>query len=131
MCVIIRYCAQHEIGMLKCYITCCSDFFYLIYHKTIKSLFPIKIFFKFIQFSQTSERTVLLPKLPISIITFFPNKNCLRTVRLNYSKKLSQGCFMEYNNAYLYEYMKLTEKVQRLVIKMLCQVNHCFIIINA
>jgi hypothetical protein len=37
---------------------------------------------------------------------------------LDYSKKLSQGCFIKYNNACLYEYIKLSEKVQMLVIKM-------------
>jgi hypothetical protein len=30
-----------------------------------------------------------------------------------------------------YEYIKLTEKVQRRVIKMFYKVNHCFIIMNA
>jgi hypothetical protein len=30
-----------------------------------------------------------------------------------------------------YEYIKLTENVQRLVIKMFYQVNHCFFIMNA
>jgi hypothetical protein len=29
-------------------------------------------------------------------------------------EKLSQGCFIEYNNAYLYENIKLSEKVQTL-----------------
>jgi hypothetical protein len=29
-------------------------------------------------------------------------------------ENLSQGCFIEYNNAYLYEYIKLSEKVQTL-----------------
>jgi hypothetical protein len=29
-------------------------------------------------------------------------------------EKLSQGCFIEYSNAYLYEYIKLSEKVQTL-----------------
>jgi hypothetical protein len=47
------------------------------------------------------------------------NKNCRRTATLDYSKKLSQECFIEYNNAYLYEYIKFPKKVQRLVIKML------------
>jgi hypothetical protein len=28
---------------------------------------------------------------------------------------LSQGCFTEYNNAYLYEYINLSEKVRKLV----------------
>jgi hypothetical protein len=35
---------------------------------------------------------------------------------LGYLKKLSQGCFIEYNNAYLYEYIKLSKKIQKLVI---------------
>jgi hypothetical protein len=45
--------------------------------------------------------------------------------------KLSQVCFIVYNNVYLYEYIKLSQKVQRLVIKMFYQVNHCLIIMNA
>jgi translation initiation factor 2 beta subunit (eIF-2beta)/eIF-5 len=46
-------------------------------------------------------------------------------------EKLSQGCFIEYYNAYLHEYIKLSKKVQRLVIKMIYRVNHCLIIMNA
>jgi hypothetical protein len=45
-------------------------------------------------------------------------------------EKLSQGCFIEYNNTYLYENIKLSEKVQRFVIKMFYRVNHCFIILS-
>jgi ribosomal protein S8 len=47
-------------------------------------------------------------------------------------RKSCQKCvFIEYNNAYLYEYIKLSEKIQRLVIKMFYRVNHCLIIMNA
>jgi hypothetical protein len=38
-------------------------------------------------------------------------------------EKLSQGCFIEYNNAYLYEYMKLSEKVQTLQKLWRCQLT--------
>jgi hypothetical protein len=33
------------------------------------------------------------------------NKSCRRTTSC-----LSKGCFIEYNNAYLYEYIKLSQK---------------------
>jgi hypothetical protein len=33
-------------------------------------------------------------------------------------ENLSQGCFIEYNNAYLCEYIKLSEKVQTLQVSI-------------
>jgi hypothetical protein len=50
---------------------------------------------------------------------------------LDYSKICHEDVLLSIIMLVTYEYIKLTEKVHRLVIKMFYQVNHCFIIMNA